>query len=128
MNISSPTIPFMGTMSLDVSSSPASTDAAKKIKNQLSENKRQVAKTEEEQNTTISAKELKQVATEMNEIMDDLHTSLGFSIREGLHNQVIVEIKNRETSELIKQIPSEELLAIKEKMEELTGLLLDHRV
>ncbi len=76
----------------------------------------------------LSARELKKVAEEMNDIMDDFQTSLGFSIREELNNQVVVEIKNRETDELIKQIPAEELLAIKEKMEELTGLLFDQSV
>ena len=66
---------------------------------------------------------------EMNDIMDDLHTSLGFSVREDLQNrQVVVEIKDRDTNELIKQIPSEEMLTIKEKMLEFTGLLFDQNV
>ena len=64
----------------------------------------------------------------MNEIMDDLQTSLGFSIREDLGHQVIFEISDRKTKELIKQIPSEEMLAIKEKMEEFSGLLFDQKV
>ena len=45
-----------------------------------------------------------------------------------LNHQVIVEIKNRKTNELVKQIPSEELVTIKEKMAELTGLLFDKSV
>lgn len=77
--------------------------------------------------TTLSVKDAKELTLEMNEIMDDLQTSLGFSIREDLNHQVVVEIKDRETNELIKQIPSEELLEIKLKMEEFTGLILDHR-
>jgi len=84
--------------------------------------------TSEGQEPNFSADDAKQLATEMNEIMDDFQTSLGFSIREDLDHQVIVEIKDRETNELIKQIPSEEMLAIKEKMQELTGLLLDQSV
>lgn len=109
------------------SSVPDKVDTAKKIRSQTFEENRPAAKTKEEGKNLFSAKELKQVAAEMNEIMDDLHTSLGFSIKEELNNLVVVEIKDRETNELIKQIPSEELLAIKEKMEELTGLLLDQR-
>ena len=84
--------------------------------------------TSEGQEPNFSADDAKQLAAEMNEIMDDFQTSLGFSIREDLDHQVIVEIKDRETNELIKQIPSEEMLAIKEKMQELTGLLLDQSV
>ena len=97
--------------------------AAQSIQNQQT-----VAKTKEVQGKSLSSKEVKELAKEMNELMDDLHTSLGFSIREELNHQVVVEIKNRQTNELIKQIPSEDLLKIKEKMEEFTGLIFDHHV
>ncbi len=71
------------------------------------------------------AEEIKELAETLNEYMDDLQTDLGFFMHEKLNHQVIVEIKNRKTDELIKQIPSEELVMIKEKMAELTGLLFD---
>ena len=109
-------------------SAPDKIDATEKTERQMPENNRRATQEKEEQENNFSVQEAKQVAAEMNEIMDDLQTNLGFSIREDLDNLVIVEIKNRETNELIKQIPSEEMLAIKEKMEELTGLLLDHSV
>ncbi len=79
-------------------------------------------------NQRLSPDQARELAEEMNDLMDDLQTSLGFSIHEKLHNQVVVEIKNRETNELIKQIPTEEFLAIKEKMEEFRGLILDQSV
>jgi flagellar protein FlaG len=82
----------------------------------------------EEQNQVLSTQEAKELTREMNEIMDDLQTSLGFSIREELNHQVVVEIKNRETNELIKQIPAEELLDIRQKMKEFTGLIFDQSV
>lgn len=82
----------------------------------------------EEQNQVLSTTEAKELTQEMNEIMDDLQTSLGFSIREELNHQVVVEIKNRETNELIKQIPAEELLDIRQKMKEFTGLIFDQSV
>lgn len=82
----------------------------------------------EEQKKNLSVEETRQMAEELNEYMDDLKTTLGFSIRENHMHEVIVEIKNRETDELIKQIPSEELLAIKGKIEEFTGLIFDQKV
>ena len=105
-------------------------DAADKTKTstRMSEPNRQADRKKEEQESTFDVKEAKQLATEMNEIMDDLQTSLGFSIREDLGHQVIFEISDRETKQLIKQIPSEEMLAIKEKMEEFSGLLFDQKV
>ncbi len=74
------------------------------------------------------ADEIKELADSLNEYMDGFQTDLGFSINEKLNHQVIVEIKNRKTDELVKQIPSEELVAIREKMAELTGLLFDKSV
>ena len=90
--------------------------------------KNQQAAPLEEKESKFSKEELKELAAEMNELMDDLQTSLGFYIREDLDHTVVVEIKNRETDELVKQIPSEELLAIKEKMEEFSGLIFDQNV
>ena len=71
---------------------------------------------------------IQEVADALNEIMDDLGTNLGFNIRKDMNNQVVVEVKNRKTDDLIRQIPSEELLNIKEKMEELSGMLFDRLV
>ena len=82
----------------------------------------------EQQNQGLSVSDTKKLVDELNEYMNDLQTQLGFSIREDLNHQVVVEIKNRETEELLKQIPSEELLKIREKMEELTGFLFDQSV
>ncbi|MCP3941177.1 MAG: flagellar protein FlaG [Desulfobacteraceae bacterium] len=107
---------------------PNKVDAPEKIDSRESENNRQAARVKEEQKTDFSARKATELAKQMNEIMDDLQTRLGFSVREDLHNQVIVEITDRETNELIKQIPSEELLAIKEKMEEFSGLLFDQKI
>ena len=83
---------------------------------------------EKKQQKAAPVEEIKELADSLNEYMDDLQTDLGFSINDKLNHQVIVEIKNRSTNELIKQIPSEELVAIREKMAELTGLLLDKSV
>ncbi len=64
---------------------------------------------------------------ELNEYMDDLQTSLGFSVTRDDENpaQIVFQIKDRKTDEIIRQIPSEEIQKIKDKMNELTGLLLD---
>lgn len=72
---------------------------------------------------SLAAQEAKELTEGLNDMMDGLQTSIGFSVHEGKDSQVVVQIKDRSTNELIKQIPSEELLAIKEKMEEFTGLI-----
>lgn len=96
--------------------------------NRATENKEIIqAKQVQEQNAE-SKEELKAVTESLNEYMSDFQTQLGFFINEELNDEVIVEIKNRNTDELIKQIPSEEVVAIREKMAELTGLLFDKSV
>ena len=80
------------------------------------------------ENEALSVEETEQVTIDLNEYMSDLQTNLRFSIYEKLDHQVVVEIKNKETDEVIKQIPSEEILEIRVKMEELTGMLLDEKI
>lgn len=102
---------------------PSKMDTAEPIQNsQSAENAK------ESPDKIISAKEAMELTEEMNGLMDDLQTCLGFSIHEKFNHQVVVKIKNRDTNELIRQIPAEELLQIKEKMDEFTGLIFDQSV
>jgi flagellar protein FlaG len=99
---------------------------AEKIKNlKLKEEQRA---NEANQEMSLSADETKQITEDLNDYMSDLQTNLRFSMYEKLDHQVVVEIKNRQTDELIKQIPSEEILELRVKMEELTGMLLDEKI
>jgi flagellar protein FlaG len=84
--------------------------------------------TQKSNDRELSPGEAKEMVEDLNEHMDTLQTHLGFSIREDLDRQVVVEIKNRKTDELIKQIPSEELLKIMENMKELTGIIFNQSV
>ncbi len=77
---------------------------------------------------SLSAKEAEQVADDLNMYMSGLQTNMRFSISEKFNHQVIIKITNKDTDELIKQIPSEELIKIREKMEELTGLIFDDKI
>lgn len=97
------------------------------VKTDVSQLPQAEQRTRDQGESVLSAEAVKELAETMNDAMDSLQTRIGFSIREDLNHQVVVEIKNRDTDELVKQIPSEELLAIKEKMEEFTGLLFDQK-
>lgn len=82
----------------------------------------------EKENQPLSLDETKEIVAELTEYMNILQTNMRFSMSEKLNHQVIVEIKNKETDELIKQIPSEEILNLREKMEEITGLIFDAKI
>ncbi len=113
---------------VDVSSSSASPLAQTEKNSAVNNTNADTQGIKQQENQELSPDQAMELAEEMNDLMDDLQTSLGFFVHEKLNHQIVVEIKNRETDELIKQIPTEEFLAIKEKMEEFRGLLLDQSV
>jgi len=71
---------------------------------------------------SMSVEETRNVAESLGEYMNILQTSIAFSINES-SDQVVVTVTNRETDEIIRQIPPEELLELREKMKELTGII-----
>lgn len=92
---------------------------------QLANDQKTVDKQKEDDKLKSSMKDANKLVEELNDYMNDLQTSLGFSVTKDPENQIVFQIKDRSTNEVIKQIPSEEIQKIKEKMDELTGLLLD---
>ena len=95
---------------------------AVQVKNNVFENKINSA------DVSFSKQEINEMIEALNEYSEDLQTNFGFSVRELMHKQIVVEIKNKATDETIKQFPPEELLEIKEKMAELIGLMFDASV
>lgn len=81
-----------------------------------------------ESSVSFTKREILEMTEALNEYTEELNTNLGFSVREGANKQIVVEIKNTDTNETIKQFPPEELLEIKEKMAELVGLIFEVEV
>lgn len=75
----------------------------------------------------ITREEANEIVKSLYEYIDILQTKLKFSIGEN-SNEIIITVTNQETDEIIRQIPSKSLLALREKMAELTGLLFDKTV
>lgn len=73
--------------------------------------------------TSSDMEEMKDMVEFINDQINNLQTNIGFSINEKYDNQIVVEVKDKKTDEVIKQIPSEEFLKIKEKMEDLIGII-----
>lgn len=90
----------------------------KKIENQqaVSLNDRSDAKKE------VSPKEVDQAASDVQILLKRLNTELRLEVNKD-SKEVVVKIIDPETDRVIKQIPSEELLAIKERIGELIGVL-----
>ncbi|MGE6454331.1 flagellar protein FlaG [Shewanella baltica] len=75
--------------------------------------------TESEQNPS----KLTQVATELSDMMSMMRKGLAFKVDE-TSGQAVVTVLDRDTGDVIRQMPSEEALALAEKLSEVTGLLM----
>ncbi|MEL4277913.1 flagellar protein FlaG [Shewanella xiamenensis] len=75
--------------------------------------------TEDEQNP----EKLTQVATELSDMMSMMRKGLAFKVDEN-SGQAVVTVLDKDTGDVIRQMPSEEALALAEKLSEVTGLLM----
>jgi len=72
-------------------------------------------------------KRLEQAIENLNEQLQSSQTNLGFSI-DTETDIVVVKVTNKETGELVRQIPAEAVVRLAGKMEDLKGLLLDENL
>ena len=66
---------------------------------------------------------LNQVATDLSDMMSMMRKGLAFKVDE-TSGQAVVTVLDRDTGDVIRQMPSEEALALAEKLSEVTGLLM----
>ncbi|HEY4707122.1 MAG TPA: flagellar protein FlaG [Thermodesulfobacteriota bacterium] len=82
----------------------------------------QKAEPSPETETVSSAQELEKAATDVQIILKRLNTELRFEVDSAL-KEVLVKIVDPDTGEVIRHIPSEEVVALRKKMKELVGIL-----
>lgn len=75
----------------------------------------------------MSTEEVKEMVESFQEMSETIQTKLSFSVDEE-NNKVVVKIFDKESDELIRQFPSEEMLALQGKMSDLAGFLFDQKV
>lgn len=67
-----------------------------------------------------------ELVEEVQDYLDNLNIQLSFKIHEKT-GDMVVQVLNRETGELIRQLPPEELLDLKDKLSELRGVLFHQK-
>ncbi|MFA7383743.1 MAG: flagellar protein FlaG [Desulfurivibrionaceae bacterium] len=73
------------------------------------------------------AKEVAKAVEEMQKRLDALgNTKLNFRVVEN-PEELVVQVTDRTSGELVRQFPSEEALKLRVKLQELTGLLFDEQ-
>jgi len=72
----------------------------------------------------MTTAELEEMMGEMQDRLDMMGTNLQFAMdREA--ESIVVRITDKASGEIIRQIPSEDVVRLRKKLEELTGLLFD---
>lgn len=74
----------------------------------------------------LTAEQVEQVVKEMKQVVEPLAQNLEFSIDKDT-GQTIVKVIDTTTKEIVRQIPSEELLTIAHSIDKLKGLLLSRK-
>lgn len=74
----------------------------------------------------LSIDAVKQIAHQINDFLKSSSSSLQFTV-DGDTSKVVVRIVDSQTNELIRQIPSEEMLAISRAMDKLKGMLISRK-
>lgn len=83
---------------------------------------------EAQQQQQVSPEQLQQVVEQLNQHVQSINRDLHFSV-DDQSGRTVIRVVNSETEELIRQIPSEEVLRIsrnlQQQMDELSGLLVE---
>ncbi|MGD9823519.1 flagellar protein FlaG [Desulfobacter sp.] len=75
----------------------------------------------------LTRKDVEEMVEALEDFANTVQTRLNFTIDDGTED-VVVKIMDKETDEVIKQFPAEEILELREKMQDLRGLLFSTNV
>ena len=73
----------------------------------------------------VSNEQVKQMVEQMQSHLDSMNVSLQYSFYGADGDKVAVIVVNRETGEVIREIPSKEMQALQTKMSELVGMIFN---
>ena len=81
-------------------------------------------KKEERKQVALDPEELQKAVAEIQDRLDVMGTRLDISVNKE-PNAFVVTVTDRESGETVRQFPSEEVLTLKKKLQEITGLIFD---
>jgi len=128
LNIAMPSVGANKVEVENVKQNPTQTNAVNSRTVEADEVKKELEdKAVVEEVSPLSATEVTETVKEMNSLLKDMNRNLSFSVDEQLGQDVIV-VKDSESDEVIRQIPSEELVILRKKMDDVVGILFDTKV
>jgi flagellar protein FlaG len=75
----------------------------------------------------VTEKEVRNVVEDVQQYLLEHNIRLSFSLHDKT-GDLVVRVLDKDTGEVIRQIPPEEMLKLREKLEQLTGVLLNGKV
>ena len=79
------------------------------------------APVEEAEEAAKEQEPLQDVVSDLNNLVRDLHRELQFSVDED-SGSTVIKVVDRETDEVVRQIPSEDLMRLRKRLEEAVGV------
>lgn len=76
----------------------------------------------------VSNTQMQQMVEQMQSHLDSMNVSLQYSFYGANDDKVAVKVVNRETGEVIREIPAKEMQALQTKMRELVGMIFNDSV
>ena len=73
----------------------------------------------------VSSAQVKQMAADMQGQIDSMNVSLQFSLYGENDNKIAVKVVNKDTGNVIREIPAKEMQALQSKMSELVGMIFN---
>jgi flagellar protein FlaG len=77
-------------------------------------------------NNVVSKEEADEIVESLYELTEMLQTSITFKVDKET-NSVVIKVIDKKNDEVIRQIPNEEILKLRKKMNEMTGILLSEK-
>jgi flagellar protein FlaG len=73
----------------------------------------------------VSNAQIKQMVEQMQSQLDSMHISLQYSFYGAHGEKVAVQVINRETGQVVREIPAKEMQALQNKIGELVGMIFN---
>jgi flagellar protein FlaG len=73
----------------------------------------------------VNSAQVKQMVADMQGQIDSMNVSLQFSLYGENDNKIAVKVVNKDTGNVIREIPAKEMQALQSKMSELVGMIFN---
>ena len=84
---------------------------------------------EEQSQGELTREDIEEAVEEIQQRLESMGSSFKFGLHQHLQSESIVaQLRDKNTEEVIKQFPSEEVLKLRAKLKDLIGLLFDEKV